>query len=110
MGNTSGQEMNSTTIKNNSTNGKSTNAKIVADEIKLRIASKDCSPAVNDPTDAGRSDNFIPSTRSIILAESVTSTRLAARSTNHARIMRNTKSALIAINIPKERTQSVSVA
>ena len=34
----------------------------MADEIKLRTASKDCKPDANDPTEAGRSDNFIPNT------------------------------------------------
>src|SRR3954468_3249369 len=110
MGNTSGQEIIKITTVNNKTNGKSTNANTVAELINPRIDSKDCKLDAKDPTEIGRSDNFIPNTRSIMTAESVISVRLAARSTNQARIMRKPKSAVIIKTIPSAKTHNVSVA
>ena len=67
--------------KNRSTKGKSTKVVRLAEAIKSRTDSNERRLAANEPTDAGRLSMRKSSTRSMICADSFTSTRLLAAST-----------------------------
>ncbi|MOA43599.1 hypothetical protein D3C78_1657670 [compost metagenome] len=79
-GNTIHGEIQKITNTNNSANGTSTSVVTVAEAMKSRTVSKARRLAAKAPTEAGRASMRMPSTRSMISADSITSTRLLARS------------------------------
>ena len=79
-GNTIHGEIQKITNTNSSANGTSTSVVTVAEAMKSRTVSKARRLAAKAPTEAGRASMRMPSTRSMISADSITSTRLLARS------------------------------
>ncbi len=95
---------------NISTKGRSTSATTVAEPMKARTDSKDCRVAAKEPVEAGRASMRSPSTRAMIDDDSLTSARLAARSTKALRIRRSARSKQSTTKMPMASTHSVSVA
>jgi len=86
------------------------NATTVAEPIKSRTDSKARRLDANDPAEAGRCSMRMPSTRSMMNADSLTSARLLARSTKRTRMVRNTRSLISMIDKPSASTHNVSNA
>lgn len=78
--------------------------------MKSRTASNARRLAANEPAEAGRCSMRMPSTRSMIKEESLTSARLLARSTKRPRRVRSTKSPSSTTTTPAASTHSVSNA
>jgi len=68
------------TPRKSSAKGKSISAVIVAEAMKSRTDSNERRFEANEPTEAGRPSSLMPSTRSMMSAESLTSMRALARS------------------------------
>ena len=107
---TNGQAIHDRIKRNMSANGKSIRLATVADEAKSRMDSNDRRVWANDPTDAGRSAIFIPSTLSIMIPESFTSILEPARSIKYERIFLITKSNITTIITPMANIHRVSIA
>ncbi len=82
---TSGQEIQRITSRKSRVKGRSIRAVTVAEAMKSRTVSKERRFAAKEPTEAGRLASRMPSTRSMIRAESLRSMRELARSTKWPR-------------------------
>ncbi|MPN16092.1 hypothetical protein SDC9_163430 [bioreactor metagenome] len=109
-GSTRGQAIQPITIMNNTAKGRSMNAVTVAELMKSRTDSKARRLAASDPADAGLCSMRMPSTRSMMKADSRTSARLLARSTKCPRKVRNTRSPASTTSTPAVSTHRVSMA
>ncbi len=105
-----GNAIHAVTTRKISANGRSISAVTVAEVMKSRTVSNERRLAANEPTDAGRSSMRMPSTRSMITAESCRSMRALARSMKYPRSMRSVMSASSTSRTPTANTQSVSIA
>ena len=83
--NTSGHEIQASTSKNSSAKGRSIRVVTVAEAMKSRTVSNERKLAAKAPTEAGRCAMRMPSTRSMIMADSFRSMRELARSTKWPR-------------------------
>lgn len=90
--------------------GKSTRVVMVAEAMKSRIDSNERRLAANEPTDTGRPSIRRSSTRSMICADSRTSTRLLALSTTCERAVLRIMLKITTRVMPSASTQSVSTA
>ena len=90
--------------------GKSISAVTVAEAMKSRTDSNERRFEANEPTEAGLASSRMPSTRSMIKAESLTSMRALARSMKCPRRRRIMKSMPTTKSTPSASIHSVSVA
>jgi len=105
-----GQAIQVMTTKNMRANGRSMKATTVAEPMKSRTDSKARRLEAKEPADTGLCSMRVPSTRSMMYAESLTSARLLARSTNLPRKVRSTRSPIRMSSRPSASTQRVSNA
>ena len=98
------------TSKKISAKGKSISAVTVAEAMKSRTDSNERRLDAKEPTDAGLASRRIPSTRSMISAESFTSMRALARSMKCPRRRRIMKSMPNTSSRPRASIHKVSVA
>ncbi len=98
------------TRKKISAKGRSMNATTVAEPMKSRTDSKARRLAAKEPAEAGRCSMRMPSTRSMMKADSLTSARLLAKSTKRLRMTLSIRSPSTMMAIPAESTHRVSKA
>ncbi len=98
------------TRKKISAKGRSMKATTVAEPMKSRTDSKARRLEAKEPAEAGRCSMRMPSTRSMMKADSLTSARLLARSTKRLRMTLSIRSPSTMMKIPAESTHRVSKA
>ena len=107
---TSGQAIQAMTSRKIRAKGKSMSAVTVEEAMKSRTDSNERRLEAKEPTEAGLLMSCMPSTRSMIVPESLTSTRALARSMKCPRRRRIMKSMANTSSTPSASTHRVSVA